>query len=200
MNFWENRSQKFTTWKAAKTLKNCSVDVNAWNDMWFLDSESILQAVSYNKRSLPLTTMWSDKIPTNTPSHDLLLISCIEKNIQISLLRARFRKTEFWTWKSDVTTCRSHNVKNAVFTFSRFLICWKVYFFALSDGFLKHITNMDSKFLTIQLLLSQTGVFSNTVVIQHHSVVMTKADKIYKVKCTYDMSSKNITFGMMPIR
>lgn len=29
---------------------------------------------------------------------------------------------------------------------------------------------------------------------------MTKADKIYKVKCTYDMSSKNITFGMVPIR
>lgn len=48
--------------------------------------------------------------------------------------------------------------------------------------------------------LLQTGVFSNTVVLQHHSVVMTKADKIYKVKCTYDMSSKNITFGMMPIR
>lgn len=46
----------------------------------------------------------------------------------------------------------------------------------------------------------QTGVYSNTVVLQHHSVVMTKADKIYKVKCTYDMSSKNITFGMMPIR
>ncbi|CAH0384150.1 unnamed protein product [Bemisia tabaci] len=47
---------------------------------------------------------------------------------------------------------------------------------------------------------SVTGVFSNTVVLQHHSVVMTKADKIYKVKCTYDMSPKNITFGMMPIR
>ena len=46
----------------------------------------------------------------------------------------------------------------------------------------------------------QTGTYSNTVVLQHHSVVMTKADKIYKVKCTYDMSSKNITFGMMPIR
>lgn len=46
----------------------------------------------------------------------------------------------------------------------------------------------------------QTGVYSNTVVLQHHSVVMTKADKIYKVKCTYDMSSKNITFGMVPIR
>jgi hypothetical protein len=29
---------------------------------------------------------------------------------------------------------------------------------------------------------------------------MTKADKIYKVKCTYDISSRNITFGMMPIR
>ncbi|KAI4457720.1 hypothetical protein MML48_7g00009331 [Holotrichia oblita] len=47
---------------------------------------------------------------------------------------------------------------------------------------------------------SVVGVYSNTVVLQHHSVVMTKADKIYKVKCTYDMSSKNITFGMMPIR
>lgn len=47
---------------------------------------------------------------------------------------------------------------------------------------------------------SVTGIYSNTVVLQHHSVVMTKADKIYKVKCTYDMSSKNITFGMMPIR
>ncbi|XP_044010727.1 uncharacterized protein LOC122854289 [Aphidius gifuensis] len=47
---------------------------------------------------------------------------------------------------------------------------------------------------------SVTGVYSNTVVLQHHSVVMTKADKIYRVKCTYDMSSKNITFGMMPIR
>lgn len=50
------------------------------------------------------------------------------------------------------------------------------------------------------MVLLQTGVYSNTVVLQHHSVVMTKADKIYKVKCTYDMSSKNITFGMMPIR
>lgn len=47
---------------------------------------------------------------------------------------------------------------------------------------------------------SVIGVYSNTVVLQHHSVVMTKADKIYKVKCTYDMSSKNVTFGMMPIR
>lgn len=43
-------------------------------------------------------------------------------------------------------------------------------------------------------------MYSNTVVLQHHSVVMTKADKIYKVKCTYDMSSKNITFGMMPVQ
>uniref|UniRef100_A0A182W062 ZP domain-containing protein n=1 Tax=Anopheles minimus TaxID=112268 RepID=A0A182W062_9DIPT len=47
---------------------------------------------------------------------------------------------------------------------------------------------------------SATGIYSNTVVLQHHSVVMTKADKIYKVKCTYDMSSKNISFGMLPIR
>lgn len=47
---------------------------------------------------------------------------------------------------------------------------------------------------------SATGIYTNTIVLQHHSVVMTKADKIYKVKCTYDMSSKNITFGMMPVR
>lgn len=52
----------------------------------------------------------------------------------------------------------------------------------------------------VKLFYFQTGVYSNTVVLQHHSVVMTKADKIYKVKCTYDMSSKNITFGMVPIR
>jgi len=43
-------------------------------------------------------------------------------------------------------------------------------------------------------------VYSNTIVVQHHSVVMTKTDKIYKVRCTYDMSSRNITFGMLPIR
>merc|ERR1719510_945845 len=47
---------------------------------------------------------------------------------------------------------------------------------------------------------SASGVYTNTVVVQRHSVVMTKTDKIYKVRCTYDTSSKNITFGMMPIR
>ena len=43
-------------------------------------------------------------------------------------------------------------------------------------------------------------MYTNTVVVQLHSVVMTKTDKIYKVRCTYDTASKNITFGMMPIR
>ena len=47
---------------------------------------------------------------------------------------------------------------------------------------------------------SVAGVYTNTVVVQRHSVVMTKADKIYKVRCTYDTTSRNITFGMMPIR
>ncbi|KAG8233239.1 hypothetical protein J437_LFUL013302, partial [Ladona fulva] len=47
---------------------------------------------------------------------------------------------------------------------------------------------------------SVTGIYSNTVVLQHHSMVMTKADKIYKIKCTYDMSPKNITYGLIPIR
>ena len=50
------------------------------------------------------------------------------------------------------------------------------------------------------MCLPQGTVYSNTVVVQHHSVVMTKTDKIYKVRCTYDMSSRNITFGMLPIR
>lgn len=47
---------------------------------------------------------------------------------------------------------------------------------------------------------SVAGVYTNTVVVQRHSVVMTKTDKIYKVRCTYDTTSRNITFGMMPIR
>ena len=46
----------------------------------------------------------------------------------------------------------------------------------------------------------QNGIYTNTVVVQRHSVVMTKTDKIYKVRCTYDTSSRNVTFGMMPIR
>ena len=47
---------------------------------------------------------------------------------------------------------------------------------------------------------SAGGVYTNTVYVQRHKVIMTKNDKIYKVRCTYDTSSKNITFGMMPIR
>ena len=57
-----------------------------------------------------------------------------------------------------------------------------------------------SKRQNIFFTLCQGGVYTNTVVVQRHSVVMTKTDKIYKVRCTYDTSSKNITFGMMPIR
>lgn len=47
---------------------------------------------------------------------------------------------------------------------------------------------------------SQGGVYTNTVVLQHHNVVLTKADKVYNVRCTYETSSKNISFGMMPVR
>ncbi|OQR67710.1 hypothetical protein BIW11_13349 [Tropilaelaps mercedesae] len=46
---------------------------------------------------------------------------------------------------------------------------------------------------------SMGGVYSNTVVLQHHNVVLTKADKVYNVRCTYETSSKNISFGMMPV-
>ncbi|XP_013782184.1 uncharacterized protein LOC106466448, partial [Limulus polyphemus] len=44
------------------------------------------------------------------------------------------------------------------------------------------------------------GVFTNTVVLQHHSIVMTKSDKVYNIRCTYETSSKNVSFGMMPVR
>jgi len=67
-------------------------------------------------------------------------------------------------------------------------------------SFFEYIISVQTFFSPWQRDGFQTGIYSNTVVLQHHSVVMTKADKIYKVKCTYDMSSKNITFGMMPIR
>ncbi|XP_042148717.1 uncharacterized protein LOC8050670 [Ixodes scapularis] len=46
---------------------------------------------------------------------------------------------------------------------------------------------------------SMGGVYTNTVVLQHHNVVLTKADKVYNVRCTYETSSKNISFGMMPV-
>ncbi|XP_022242070.1 uncharacterized protein LOC106459815 [Limulus polyphemus] len=47
---------------------------------------------------------------------------------------------------------------------------------------------------------SLSGVYTNTIVLQHHGVVMTKADKVYNIKCTYDTNSKNVSFGMMPVR
>ncbi|UYV79377.1 hypothetical protein LAZ67_17002369 [Cordylochernes scorpioides] len=47
---------------------------------------------------------------------------------------------------------------------------------------------------------SMGGVYTNTVVLQHHNVVLTKADKVYNVRCTYETSSRNVTFGMMPVR
>lgn len=44
------------------------------------------------------------------------------------------------------------------------------------------------------------GMYTNTVVLQHHNVVLTKADKVYHVRCTYETTSRNVTFGMMPVR
>ncbi|XP_023215849.1 uncharacterized protein LOC111618533 isoform X2 [Centruroides sculpturatus] len=46
---------------------------------------------------------------------------------------------------------------------------------------------------------SMGGVYTNTVVLQHHNVVLTKADKVYNVRCTYETTSRNVTFGMMPV-
>lgn len=54
--------------------------------------------------------------------------------------------------------------------------------------------------LAHRLSLPQGGMFTNTVVLQHHNVVLTKADKVYHVRCTYETTSRNVTFGMMPVR
>jgi len=47
---------------------------------------------------------------------------------------------------------------------------------------------------------SLAGVYTNTVVLQHHNVVLTKADKVYHIRCTYETTSRNVSFGMMPVR
>ncbi|GIY18456.1 hypothetical protein CEXT_798681 [Caerostris extrusa] len=47
---------------------------------------------------------------------------------------------------------------------------------------------------------SLAGVYTNTVVLQHHNVVLTKADKMYNVRCTYETTSRNVSFGMIPVR
>ena len=46
---------------------------------------------------------------------------------------------------------------------------------------------------------SAGGVYTNTVYVQRHKVIMTKNDKIYKVRCTYDTSSKNVTSGPISV-
>lgn len=46
----------------------------------------------------------------------------------------------------------------------------------------------------------QSGTYTNTIVLQHHNVVLTKADKVYHVRCTYETASRNVSFGMMPVK
>ena len=38
------------------------------------------------------------------------------------------------------------------------------------------------------------------IVIQHRSTIVTKADQIYRIKCSYDTSSSTVSFGMGPVR
>ncbi len=90
---------------------------------------------------LSYRTTWSDRLPTYTRSHNLLLISCVKETTQLSLFRAWYQKTGFWMWKSiAVTTCRSHYIKTDFPLFSHFSLYWKVYFFTLN--FLKPIRSM----------------------------------------------------------
>ncbi|KAK2719719.1 uncharacterized protein LOC136037285 [Artemia franciscana] len=100
--------------------------------------------------------------------------------------------------------CRDTKIEVAIKTSKSF--SGRVYALGRSETCNVDIINSDSFRLDLTMngqdcnTQSINGQFSNTIVVQHHSVVMTKADKIYKVRCTYDMSPRNITFGMMPIR
>ena len=67
-----------------------------------------------------------------------------------------------------------------------------------TQSLVRAILHIIEKFNFVSRL--QGGMYTNTVVLQHHNVVLTKADKVYHVRCTYETTSRNVTFGMMPVR
>jgi hypothetical protein len=48
-------------------------------------------------------------------------------------------------------------------------------------------------------LLFKSTEFTNTVVLQRNAKILTKADQLYRIKCSYDITPKSILFGMFPI-
>ncbi|XP_074599209.1 trynity [Brevipalpus obovatus] len=82
----------------------------------------------------------------------------------------------------------------------------RIYALGRSETCNAHIRNSQQFQLDMSLsgqdcnTLSLSGVYTNTVVLQHHNVVLTKADKVYHVRCTYETTSRNVSFGMMPVR
>ncbi|XP_042908270.1 uncharacterized protein [Parasteatoda tepidariorum] len=82
----------------------------------------------------------------------------------------------------------------------------RVYALGRSETCNAHIHNSQNFQLDLSLTgqdcntQSLAGVYTNTVVLQHHNVVLTKADKMYNVRCTYETTSRNVSFGMIPVR
>ncbi|XP_053208805.1 protein let-653-like [Panonychus citri] len=82
----------------------------------------------------------------------------------------------------------------------------RIYALGRSETCNAHIRNSQQFQLDMSLVgqdcntQSLSGVYTNTVVLQHHNVVLTKADKVYHVRCTYETTSRNVSFGMMPVR
>ncbi|CAG2104687.1 unnamed protein product, partial [Medioppia subpectinata] len=82
----------------------------------------------------------------------------------------------------------------------------RIYALGRSETCNSHIRNSQQFQLDMSLggqdcnTQSLAGVYTNTVVLQHHNVVLTKADKVYHVRCTYETTSRNVSFGMMPVR
>lgn len=123
-------------------------------------------------------------------------------NVTFNIVTSRCVTFIIIIW-SLINTALLCNIQYALFNFFwgyLYVIIKLIKIHYAQPSLFKYIISVHPFFSPWQRDGFQTGIYSNTVVLQHHSVVMTKADKIYKVKCTYDMSSKNITFGMMPIR
>ncbi|GAB6033044.1 hypothetical protein CHUAL_012231 [Chamberlinius hualienensis] len=81
----------------------------------------------------------------------------------------------------------------------------RVYALGRSETCNVDVRNRDNFYLDLTMndqdcnTQSLGGIYTNTIVIQHHSVVVTKADKLYKIRCTYDISSKNVTFDTISV-
>ncbi len=106
---------------------------------------------------LPRRKTWSDRITTYTLSHSLLLFFASKKTIQFCYCQQDSAKWGFEHERVNVTACRSHSVKTAIFhIISHFSLNWKVYFFTWShDGFQKPAIHLSSNWREREKVLAK---------------------------------------------